>query len=112
MLKNIKGDIMKRRLILIFALCLSIGVIGGTIIKTENGGQKNISDSENTAVGYKYTVKEYNGNIAVFSFGSTYPIEVLECPLKSLPDNEAQRLTAGIDIQTDDELQQLIEAYD
>ena len=107
MLKNIKGDIMKRRLILIFALCLSIGVIGGTIIKTENGGQKNISDSENTAVGYKYTVKEYNGNVAVFSFGSTY-----ECPLKSLPDNEAQRLTAGIDIQTDDELQQLIEAYD
>ena len=103
---------MKHKLILVLTMCLSIGVLIGAVLKQENSEQKNISDSENTAVGYKYTVKEYNGNIAVFSFGSTYPIEVLECPLKSLPDNEAQRLTAGIDIQTDDELQQLIEAYD
>ncbi len=103
---------MKHKLIWVLTMCLSIGVLIGAVLKQENSEQKNISDSENTAVGYKYTVKEYNGNVAVFSFGSTYPIEVLECPLKSLPDNEAQRLTAGIDIQTDDELQQLIEAYD
>ena len=103
---------MKRNLIILTALCLTVGVICGAMIKAENKGEKNISDSENSAVGYRYTVKEFNGNVAVFSFGSTYPIEVLECPLKSLPDDEAQKLTAGIDIETEEELQQLIEAYD
>ncbi|MBR2956761.1 MAG: hypothetical protein IKC20_00745 [Clostridia bacterium] len=103
---------MKRKLIIIFTLCLTAGVICGAMIKADNRSEKNISDSENSAVGYKYTVKEFNGNVAVFSFGSTYPIEVLECPLKSLPDDEAQKLTAGIDIETEEELQQLIEAYD
>ena len=93
-------------------LCLGIGAVCGVILKSGNGEQKNISDSENTTVGYKYTVKEYNGNVAVFSFGSTYPIEVLECPLKSLPDDEAKKLSAGIDVESEEELQQLIEAYD
>ena len=103
---------MKRKLIIIFTLCLTAGVIFGAMIKADNKSEKNISDSDNSAVGYRYTVKEFNGNVAVFSFGSTYPIEVLECPLKSLPDDEAQKLTAGIDIETEEELQQLIEAYD
>lgn len=103
---------MKRNLIILTTLCLTAGVICGAMIKADNKSEKNISDSENSAVGYRYTVKEFNGNVAVFSFGSTYPIEVLECPLKSLPDDEAQKLTAGIDIETEEELQQLIEAYD
>ena len=103
---------MKRKLLLIFFLCLAAGLVCTAIIRTDNKAEKNISDSEMSAVGYRYTVKEYNGNVAVFSFGSTYPIEVLECPLKSLPDDEAQRLSAGIDIETEEELQQLIEAYD
>ncbi len=103
---------MKRNITVIFALCLTAGVICSFLIKNIDSPEKNISDSENTAVGYKYTLKEFNGNVAVFSFGSTYPIEVLECPLKSLPDDEAQKLSAGIDIETEEELQQLIEAYD
>lgn len=103
---------MKRNLIILTTLCLTAGVICGALNKVDNKSEKNISGSENSAVGYRYTVKEFNGNVAVFSFGSTYPIEVLECPLKSLPDDEAQKLTAGIDIETEEELQQLIEAYD
>lgn len=103
---------MKRKVILIIALCITAGVICGAVIKSADSNEKNISDSDKTAVGYKYTIKGFNGNVAVFSFGSTYPIEVLECPLKSLPDDEAQKLTAGINIKTDEELQQLIEAYD
>ena len=103
---------MKRNITVILALCLTAGIIFGVIVSKAEKDEKNISDSENTAVGYKYTIKEFNGNVAVFSFGSTYPIEVLECPLKSLPDDEAQKLSAGIDIETEEELQQLIEAYD
>lgn len=103
---------MKQKLIVIFTLCLTAGVICGGMIKADNRNGKNISDSEFSAVGYKYTLKEFNGNVAVFSFGSTYPLEVLECPLKSLPTDEAQKISAGIDIETEEELQQLIEAYD
>lgn len=103
---------MKQKMMIIFTLCLIAGMIYGAMIKADNRNEKNISDSELSAVGYKYTVKEYNGNVAVFSFGNTYPIEVLECPVNSLPDDEAQKLSVGIDIKTEEELQQLIEAYD
>ncbi len=103
---------MKRNFFLIITLCLTAVLILGAISKTADSNEKNISDSNNTAIGYKYTVKSFNGNVAVFGYGNSYPIEVLECPLKSLPDDEAQRLSAGIDIETEEELQQIIEAYD
>ncbi len=103
---------MKQKMIIIFTLCLTAGIICGAMIKTDNRNEKNISDSEFSAVGYKYTLKEYKGNIPVFRFGSISPNEVLECPLKSLPDDEAQKLSAGINIKTEEELQRFIEAYD
>ena len=103
---------MNRKYIFAIVLLLALFFTSTVLLFSDNNRQKNISDSENSAIGYRYTVKEYNGNVAVFSFGSTYPIEVLECPIKSLPDDEAKKLTAGIDIKTEKELQQIIEAYD
>ena len=103
---------MKQKFKISIMLFLSACFICCSILVGNDSKEKNISDSDNTTVGYRYTVKEYNGNVAVFGFGTTYPIEVLECPVNSLPDEEAQKLSAGIDIETEEELQQIIEAYD
>lgn len=103
---------MNRKYIFAIVLLLAVFSVSTVLMLSDSNEEKNISDSDNSTVGYKYTVKNFNGNVAVFNFGSSYPIEVLECPLKSLPEDEAQRLTVGIDIETEEELQQLIEAYD
>lgn len=53
----------------------------------------------------------WNGYIAVFENGDPLPAAVYDTPIASLPQREAERLYAGIAVETDDELQRLIEDY-
>ena len=99
----------------IFLPLISIFVIACTaiiIIVSDYEAEKSITDREIHTVGYQYTVKEYKGKIAVFDYGAATPVEILDCPLSSLPADEANKLKAGINVSTQTELQQLIEAYD
>ncbi len=95
-------------LILIFTVACAAILIIGSDLQTE----KKITDREKLTVGYQFTVKEYNGKVAVFDYGTATPVEILDCPLSSLPADEASKLKAGINVATETELQQLIEAFD
>lgn len=95
-------------LISIFTVACAAILIIGSDLQTET----KITDREKHTVGYQFTVKEYNGKIAVFDYGTATPVEILDCPLSALPADEADKLKAGINISTETELQQLIEAYD
>ncbi|MBO5360107.1 MAG: BofC C-terminal domain-containing protein [Clostridia bacterium] len=74
--------------------------------------KRKTADSELSTVGYKYTVSEYNGKVAVFVYGEQTPETILDCRIDSLPESDAQNLRKGIHINNDTELQSLIEAFD
>ncbi len=103
---------MKKLIGLVCILLIIFAASALTLDFTQSFDNKNEADSNTVAIGYKFTVKNFNGKVAVFSYGSTYPIEVLECPVSSLPPDEAQKVKAGIDIADEADLQQIIEAFD
>lgn len=55
------------------------------------------------------TVKEYNGRIGVFKGESAVPYRVIDYDFSLLSEYDREQLTEGIVIESDRELQQLIE---
>ena len=59
-----------------------------------------------------YVMKEYNGYLAVFEYGSDTPKEVLSVLITDLPEYDQRELSRGLAIYSEQELQQRIEDYD
>ena len=71
--------------------------------------QNSVSESNETV----YTIKDYNGKIAVFTNSSDTPIKVYETPLTSeLPISDRKRLLSGILAYSEKELTLLLQDYD
>lgn len=87
-------------------------LISAIIVIFATSSKRITADSEISTVGYKYTVSEYNGKVAVFVYGEQTPETILDCRIDSLPESDVQNLRKGIHIINDTELQSLIEAFD
>ncbi len=59
-----------------------------------------------------YTVKEYNGFLAVFPYQSDLPTQITEVYVDSLPESDRKKISNGMQIYSEDELQTLLEDYD
>lgn len=59
----------------------------------------------------RYTIGEYDGRLAVYADGQELPKEVYDVYLATLPEEEQIRLRAGIPVEDDIQLQQLLEDY-
>ncbi|HBL41206.1 MAG TPA: hypothetical protein DDY98_06410 [Ruminococcaceae bacterium] len=94
---------LKQRLLLFLVLTVCIGF---AVFGTQKAADSKQAD------GCVYWIKEYNGMVAVFETDSQMPQEVLDCPINSLPTEEAERIQSGIPVSSEEELQQLIEAFD
>ncbi|MGN0545023.1 MAG: BofC C-terminal domain-containing protein [Acutalibacteraceae bacterium] len=66
---------------------------------------------EKTATPDKYIIRDYQGRVAVFRYGEDEPEEVFEVFTSSLPESECERISKGITVKSDEELQSLIEDY-
>lgn len=73
------------------------------------GVQKPAVSSQAVTTGY--WLRAYNGRIAVFPDGASSPSQVLNTYIASLPEEEQQKLQAGIHVSTKTELLGLIEDY-
>ena len=58
-----------------------------------------------------YKIQEYNGNIAVFEKGQKQPFRKTEIAVKNLPEADQNELKNGIEVETSEELQVLLEDY-
>lgn len=67
--------------------------------------------NESLTVSDKYTVREYEGQIAVFSDGSEMPVKVFDTSVSALPQCDREQLKLGITVETPEELQKLIEDF-
>ena len=102
---------MKKRVVITLTAIFTVATAAILIILPD-AQNNNKAGGETLTTGYLYTVKEYEGKVAVFDYGAASPAEILDCPLSSVPEEEAEKLKAGIDVATETELQQLIEAFD
>lgn len=67
--------------------------------------------NESLTVSDKYTVREYEGQIAVFSDSSEMPVKVFDTAVSALPKSDRELLELGITVETPEELQKIIEDF-
>ncbi len=58
-----------------------------------------------------YTVGVWEGKLAVFEEESSFPLQLYDVAIASLPTEEQQRLRVGITVNSGSELQALLEDY-
>lgn len=58
-----------------------------------------------------YTLKEYDGKLAVFEADAAYPAEVFNILVSTLPESDRDLLKSGIPANSKTELLRLIEDY-
>lgn len=58
-----------------------------------------------------YTLREYNGKIALFTGENTKPDVIYDIFTASLPEVDSNALKQGITVQTEKEAQKIIEEY-
>ena len=58
-----------------------------------------------------YTIKEYQGKVAVFINEEPVPIDVYESYVYSLPKHDREALSTGIRVESVEDLQKIIEDY-
>ncbi len=58
-----------------------------------------------------YTVRDFNGKVAVFKNDETTPTTVFEAYTSLLPEKDRQRLQNGIRVENKEELQKIIEDF-
>lgn len=73
--------------------------------------EKNIEPKKEPVKNREYSVKEYDGCIAVFEAGSTTPFRKTEISVKSLPEADQKILKNGIKIESGEELDRVLEDY-
>lgn len=69
------------------------------------------TQNESLTVSDKYTVREYEGQIAVFSDDNEMPVKVFDTSVSALPQYDREQLKLGITVETPEELQKLIEDF-
>lgn len=59
----------------------------------------------------QYTIKEYQGNIAVFMEGVDRPFRITDVDVHTLPKMDQEQLSKGIQVTSTEELNRLLEDY-
>lgn len=96
--------------IIYLCVCLSLVLFICLNLPKANTENANNTSAEIT-VASKYTVKEYNGLIAIFTENESMPIQVFDTSVAQLPKSDRELLKLGIEVSTPDELQKIIEDY-
>lgn len=102
---------MKHLIIISAISVLSLISIGANSIKliTEKPTvtEREYEIKEETA----YTLKGYNGQLALFTNHGNKPCKIFDIFISSLPQEDKTRLETGITVYTEEEIQKLIEEY-
>ena len=67
--------------------------------------------SEPASAANGYTIKEYNGGIAVFSDASGKPFRITDVDIRTLPEQDQEDLKKGIHADDLEEVNRLMEDY-
>jgi hypothetical protein len=59
----------------------------------------------------RYTLREYNGELALFREDEPVPCALYDVPVDLLPEVDRVQLRSGISVSGDDELRRMLEDY-
>lgn len=93
----------------IFFLC--IGLLAVILLCIYLPTESISTQNEELPVSDKYTLREYEGQVAVFSEGSELPVKVFDTSVSALPQCDREQLKLGITVETPEELQKIIEDF-
>lgn len=96
------------RIVLFIALCISI--LGILFISLNRDINERIAENPYLTEDY-YTVKEYQGKVAIFNNKSNLPLNIFDTYVSTLPQHDRMLLEEGITIESTEELQRIIEDY-
>ena len=97
-----------KKTITFFVICL---LVLSVLFIRMNKNIKTEPESTTSPSVKEYTVKEYNGKIAVFENDNTKPENVYDSYISVLPEKDRQRLKYGITVDNEKDLQRIIEDY-
>lgn len=86
---------------------LSIAIIITSAVSNKNQNRLQSEEYEETL----YTLKDYNGQIALFINDNKMPSELYNIFTKSLPETDANALKEGVTAENKNELSVLLEEY-
>ena len=93
----------------IIFLCLGLSAVLLLCLflpKTNTTFQNESSTAQNT-----YTVREFEGQIAIFADDSEIPVKVFDTSVATLPKSDRELLELGITVENTEELQRIIEDF-
>lgn len=101
----------------ILAACLAaallllavVGIAGAFALQKLPRAEEPAETTERTPA--LYTLSEYDGSVALYQRGFAMPVQVFDTRLSSLPEAEQALLRAGIDAESDEQAQKLIEDF-
>lgn len=93
------------------ALALAVSLWAVPSVRAARAPAGSSPEPETSAQSARYRVAVYNGYVAVFAGEASEPFRVLETPLSALPEGDRKLLEAGISVDSDAELQRLLEDY-
>lgn len=109
----------KKRVIVFIAAIISILVclsmvsirIADTLATSADSipAETEISEAEENMP--QYVVSAYNNKIAVFEYGKSYPLEIFDVYVNSLPEPDVVSIQNGIHIYSTEQLRSVIEDY-
>ena len=104
MRKETRAEERRRLMPVLIACVLLIGVAAwaSALLPDDQGVPKQAS---------KQVLREWNGQIALFTSDSDEPIEVYEVAVAALPEQEQKRLNEGIVIENEEMLAELLDNY-
>ena len=108
MQKETRAEERKRLTPVLIACVLLIGVAAW--VSTLLPGKSDVRN-EPTEPATRQILREWDGQIALFQDDSDEPAEVYEVPVSALPQEEQERLHAGIVIEDDEMLAALLDNY-
>ena len=100
---DLRGVIVKKAIYIIVPLFISAILL---ILLFSSGTDKN-PDSRNLLI-----LKSYNGKVALYENDNATPKNIYDIYIDSLPQADRDQLSAGIEIESDAQLQSLLEDLD
>lgn len=102
---------MKSKVLKISIFSLVCVLFLATLFVNLNNDIKIYENEEKEKQQVIYTIKEYEGKIAVFKNSDKKPYTVYEAYTSLLPEQDRQRLQNGIKVDNTTDLQKIIEDY-
>lgn len=92
-------------------ICISLVTAFVGIFSLSAGETKDTVQQNTGVTEPKYTFSVYQGRLALYERGFSMPVEIFDIYLDAFPQDEQEKITAGIYAESDAEIQKIIEDY-